>query len=64
MAAARPAAVATSASDIPGATVARLALPISPILLKDSIMPHTVPKSPMKGVVLPVVAKKGNVLSE
>ena len=63
MAAASPAAVAISASEIPGATTARLAEPLKPIPLKDSIIPQTVPKSPMKGAVLPVVAKKDNVLS-
>ena len=61
MAAASPAAVATSASEIPGATTARLAEPLWPIPLKEFMIPHTVPNKPMNGVVFPVVAKKGTI---
>ena len=63
IAAAKPAAVAISASEIPGATTARLADPLIPIPLNDSIIPQTVPKSPIKGAVLPVVARKDNAFS-
>ncbi len=58
MAAKSPKAVATKASAMPGATVTRLADFLTPIPIKESIMPHTVPKRPIKGVTLPVVAKK------
>ena len=63
MAAARPAAVAISASEIPGATMAKVADPLAPIPLKVSMMPQTVPKRPIKGLALPVVARKPRVLS-
>jgi hypothetical protein len=63
MAAANPAAVAMSASEIPGATTARVADPRIPIPRKASMIPHTVPKRPMKGVVEPVVARNPRALS-
>ena len=63
IAAASPAAVAINASDIPGATTDKLADPLIPMLLKASIIPHTVPKSPIKGEVFPVVARKGRAFS-
>src|SRR5438309_242786 len=50
MAAASPAAVAIKASEIPGATTARLAVPCVPIPWNADMMPHTVPKSPMHGI--------------
>src|SRR5262245_56469889 len=59
MAAPSPAAVAISASDIPGATTARLADPCDPMPLNDSMTPQTVPKSPINGAVLAVVARIG-----
>jgi len=63
MAAIRPIAVAISASDMPGATTARLADPFAPMPLNEFIMPHTVPKRPINGVVLPVVARNETALS-
>ena len=59
MAAPRPAAVAMSASEMPGATTARLAEPCCPMPWKAAMTPHTVPKRPMKGAELAVVARKG-----
>ena len=59
IAAPRPAAVAMSASEMPGATTARLAEPCWPMPWKAAMMPQTVPKRPMKGVALAVVARKG-----
>ena len=61
MATAKPAAVAIRASEIPGATTARLAEPLSPIPRKEFMIPQTVPNKPIKGVVLPVVARKGTI---
>src|SRR4030043_861977 len=58
VAAKRPTAVAIRASAMPGATVIKLADRTMPILRKASMMPQTVPKRPMKGVTLPVVARK------
>src|SRR4030042_7045858 len=58
MAAKSPTAVAIRASAMPGATVIKLADRTMPILRNASMMPQTVPKSPMKGVTLPVVARK------
>ena len=46
------------ASEMPGATTARFAEPMRPMSPKASMMPQTVPKSPMKGVTLAVVARK------
>ena len=60
IAARRPTAVAISASAMPGATTARLALPACAMPWKDWMMPITVPKRPMKGAELPVVARKGS----
>src|SRR5437867_3309254 len=58
MAAARPGAVVMSASEMPGATNARLAEPVRPISSNAFMIPQTVPKRPMKGVTLAVVARK------
>ena len=63
MAATSPAAVAMSASAIPGATTASEADPTLPIPMKEFMIPHTVPKRPIKGVVDPVVARKVRYLS-
>src|SRR5207245_649716 len=57
IAAPRPAAVAISASEMPGATTARLAEPCWPMPWNAAMMPQTVPKSPMNGAALAVVAK-------
>ena len=40
---------AIKASEMPGATAARLVSPEVPMLWKESIMPSTVPNSPTKG---------------
>ena len=48
MAATRPAAVASSASAMPGATTARLVFCEMAICSKACLMPQTVPNSPMK----------------
>ena len=58
IAAKRPIAVVIRASEMPGATTARLAEPMRPMSPNASMMPHTVPKRPMKGVTLAVVARK------
>ena len=58
MAATRPSAVANSASAMPGATTARLVLPDAAIEVKEFMMPHTVPNSPMNGAVEPTEARK------
>ena len=63
MAASSPSAVAMSASLMPGATTASPAEPFAPISRNEFIMPHTVPKSPMNGVVLAVVARKVSIRS-
>jgi hypothetical protein len=63
IAAASPAAVATSASAMPGAYAARLAVPLTPMPRKAFMMPQTVPNSPMNGVALAVVAKKPRLRS-
>src|SRR4030095_760079 len=57
MAGTRPAAVVIRASEIPGATAARLAEPWEPIFVKAFMIPHTVPNSPTNGVTAPVVAR-------
>jgi len=54
MAAARPTAVATRASAIPGATASMLPPPWERPE-KASIIPQTVPKRPMNGVIDPIV---------
>jgi len=51
-------AVVTSASEMPGATTARLALPVPPMASKAFMIPQTVPKRPMNGVTVAVVARK------
>src|ERR1700694_5357221 len=58
MAAKRPAAVVTSASAMPGATARRLAAPALPRPEEATMMPQTVPKSPINGVTEPVVASQ------
>src|SRR5205809_225270 len=58
MAAARPVAVVMRASEMPGATTARLAEPMRPMSSNAVMIPQTVPKSPMNGVTLAVVARK------
>src|SRR5580765_7207267 len=47
-----------SASEIPGATAVSDVEPDTPIALKAAMMPHTVPKRPMKGHAEAVVARK------
>ena len=59
---ASPIAVAISASLIPGATTERLVVPLRPISLKESMIPQTVPNSPIKGAVFAVVARKDSLL--
>src|SRR5258705_1285401 len=56
IAAARPNAVASSASAIPGATTARFVVCDFEIPIKLFMMPHTVPNSPTNGDVAPMVA--------
>jgi len=51
-----PAAVAISASAMPGATTPRLVDPTLAMRWNDVMMPQTVPNSPMKGEMLAVVA--------
>src|SRR6266508_1574724 len=58
IAAARPAAVLTRASEMPGATAAIDVDPVWPMARKDCMMPQTVPKRPMKGHAEAVVARK------
>ena len=60
MAAASPAAVVMSASEMPGATTARLAEPVRPISSNAFMIPTTVPNRPMNGAALPVVARNEN----
>ncbi len=43
---------------MPGATVTRLAERTTPMRKKASMIPQTVPKRPMNGVTVPVVARK------
>ena len=57
MAATSPMPVASSASAMPGATTARLVFWLMAICSKACLMPQTVPNSPMKGAVEPVVAR-------
>src|SRR5881275_1928491 len=52
IAAPRPAAVATRASEIPGATTARLADPCAPMPWNEFMTPITVPNKPMNGHAL------------
>src|ERR1700733_1367753 len=56
IAAARPKAVASSASAMPGATTARLVVCDFEMPIKLFMMPHTVPNSPTNGDVAPIVA--------
>ena len=56
MAASRPSAVASSASAMPGATTERLVFFEAAIAWNEVMMPHTVPKRPMKGPAEPTVA--------
>src|ERR1700755_660669 len=58
IAATRPIAVASNASAIPGATTARLVVCDFEMPIKLFMMPHTVPNSPTKGEVAPMVASK------
>ncbi len=63
MATASPTIVAIRASAMPGATTARVADPLTPMLAKASMIPQTVPNSPKNGLIFPVVAKKTSALS-
>src|ERR1700681_2665398 len=56
IAAARPNAVASSASAMPGATTARFVVCDFEMPIKLFMMPQTVPNSPTKGEVAPMVA--------
>ena len=58
MATTRPAAVVMSASEMPGATARRVAAPAVPRPWKASMMPMTVPKSPMNGAMAAMVASQ------
>src|SRR5450432_1284128 len=58
IAATRPIAVASSASAMPGATTARLVVCALEMPIKLFMMPQTVPNSPTKGAVAPMVARK------
>lgn len=57
-----PAAVATRASEMAGATTLRLALDCVPSLEKVSSIPITVPKSPIKGDVEAMIDSHVNPL--
>ena len=59
IAAKRPAAVLMSASLMPGATAVIDDVCIDPIVANASMIPQTVPKSPMKGDAAAVVARNG-----
>ena len=56
IAAAGPNAVASSASAMPGATTAKFVVCDFEMPIKLFMMPHTVPNSPTKGEVAPIVA--------
>src|SRR3954468_5703946 len=56
IAAASPAALVMSASEIPGATARSVAAPAVPNPWKASIMPHTVPNNPTNGATFAIVA--------
>ncbi len=56
IAAARPIAVASSASAMPGATTARFVVCDFEIPMNEFMIPHTVPKRPTKGEVAAMVA--------
>ncbi len=64
MAAARPAAVVTRASEIPGATARNVAAPAVPSPWKASMIPQTVPNRPMNGVTAPVIASQRHIAFE
>ena len=53
IAATRPSAVASSASAMPGATIARLVVCASEMPMKLFMIPQTVPNSPTNGAVAP-----------
>ena len=48
---------------MPGATTLRLVDPCTPMFWNAKMMPHTVPNSPMNGVMLAVVARNGTRFS-
>ena len=58
IAATRPIAVASSASAMPGATTARFVVCDFEMPIKLFMMPQTVPNSPTKGDVAPIVANR------
>ena len=58
IAATRPIAVASSASAMPGATTARFVVCDFEMPMKLFMMPQTVPNSPTKGDVAPMVASR------
>ena len=57
MATKRPRAVVTSASAMPAETAAMPPEPVSAMPRKALMMPMTVPKRPMNGAVVPIVAR-------
>ena len=57
MAAARPMAVANSASAIDGATTDRLVFFCTAMAWKACMMPHTVPNRPTKGEAVAMIAR-------
>src|ERR1700687_1582931 len=59
IAAARPNAVASSASAMPGATTARLVVCSFEMPMKLFMMPHTVPNRPTNGAVATLAAGAG-----
>ena len=63
MAAKSPAAVAISASAMPGPTVARFVEPVRPMRWNVIRIPHTVPNRPMNGATLAIVARNGTRFS-
>src|SRR5438552_2194878 len=60
IAAARPMAVAASASAMPGATIARLVSLDSAMAKNAAMMPQTVPNRPMKGATEEITARFGS----
>src|ERR1035441_1069764 len=58
MATKRPAAVVMRASEMPGATARRVAVPAAPRPWKASMIPQTVPKRPTKVAPLAMVASQ------
>ena len=63
IAATRPIAVAISASEMPGATIAIVALCTAPIAWNERMMPTTVPNRPTYGLVLLTVARNARLCS-